>query len=87
MPETKACAGRFGQEAQDLLTKDLGRARWHEHTCEVCGQAVEAQLKNGKWIPKAHWPSVKFQRRNRTSRPVPAAAHMAKDLPGVSESA
>jgi len=56
----KPCEGRFSDELQTVLKRNMDRAQWANHTCEVCGLAVGATQVGGKWVPEQHWPSVKY---------------------------
>ena len=57
--------GDFSEEVREKLANDINRARWMDHRCELCGQSVSAQLMKGKWVPDAHWPSVRLERKSR----------------------
>lgn len=56
----KPCSGAFPSQVQEALFRDTDRARWKEHSCQICGQMVSAQLYKGKWEPDLHWPSVTY---------------------------
>ena len=56
----RPCEGRFSDELQIVLQRNIDRAQWANHTCEVCGLAVGATQVGGKWVPEQHWPSVKY---------------------------
>lgn len=54
----KPCDGTFSEETISLLMKNMDRAQWQAHTCQVCGQQVGAKIEKGRWVPEAHWPSI-----------------------------
>ncbi|HEY1986948.1 MAG TPA: hypothetical protein VGG85_16145 [Terracidiphilus sp.] len=64
----KACEGRFSEEVQEILTKNIDRAQWANHTCQVCGLSVGAKQDRGQWVPEQHWPSVKYHARGTAQK-------------------
>lgn len=56
----RPCSGRFSDELQIVLTRNIDRAQWAMHSCEVCGTAVGAVQVQGRWTPEQHWPTVKY---------------------------
>jgi hypothetical protein len=69
----KPCEGFFSEETNRLLVANVGRAQWQLHPCERCGQQVGARLDKGRWVPEAHWPSVRRWPSPRSATKVPAA--------------
>jgi hypothetical protein len=61
----KPCDGHFSVELQENLHKNIDRAQWATHACEVCGVEVGAIQVGGKWVPEAHWRSVKYPVRDK----------------------
>lgn len=76
----KPCEGRFSDEVQEVLSQNIDRAQWANHSCEVCGLSVGAKQDKGKWVPEQHWPSVKYRPRTTAGKKQsPAVESMAPD--------
>ena len=75
----KPCEGRLSDEMQVVLSRNVDRAQWANHKCEVCGALVGVVLVQGKWVPEQHWPSVKYSARNGADKKAPAAKSVTLD--------
>jgi CheY-like chemotaxis protein len=76
----KPCNGRFSDETVQALLKNVERAQWLPHTCELCGQLLGARLEKGHWVPEPHWPSV-VARRTSGSTAAPRKEAPTRSLP------
>jgi len=69
----KPCAGHFSDDTVTALLADRDHAQWLMHACMQCSQQVGAHIEKGKWVPEAHWPSVRYvPRAKRAEKRVPA---------------
>lgn len=68
--QVKPCDGFFSEETNRILLANVGRAQWHLHPCERCGQQVGARLDKGRWSPDTHWPSVPRWPSSRSAKNV-----------------
>jgi hypothetical protein len=80
----KPCEGRFSDEVQVVLGRNIDRVQWANHRCEVCGASVGATQTKGQWVPEQHWPSVKYHPRNGSDKKqVISPENMAPDESAV----